>query len=457
MKQDIGLNIQQQQKLILTNELRQSIELLQLNQLELLQKINNELEENPLLEKIEKLEYENIEENDNNHEEKIEYLEYLERNDYREKASYSNNDNEENKEFLNYYYDDLTLKDELLFQLNLLHLKDKEEFIILEIIKNINDNGYLEESTENISKKLNIEVSYILQCLKIVQSFYPRGVGARNLKECLVLQIDNDDIITREIINNHLEDIAENRLNNISKKMNLSLKEVNEKVNYIKTLNPKPGSSYQGSEDTIYIVPDAKIEKIGEKYIAKLTDNYIPELYIPQKYINYLKFSDKETKDYINKKINRASWFINSIEQRRSTILSIVREISITQIEFFEKGIKKLKPMSQKDMAKKLEVHPSTISRATTNKYVDTPMGIYELKFFFSNTIVSDLGEEISDKAIKEKIREIIENENPYKPLSDEKIRKKLLDIGYKISRRTVAKYREDINIPSSSKRKQYK
>lgn len=455
MKQDININIRQEQKLIITNELRQSIELLQLNQLELSEKINKELEENPLLEKIDKIEYENIDENNDKYEENLEYLEYLERNDYRDKASYSTDNT--STDFLNYYYDDFTLQDELLFQLNSLKLNKNKEIIALEIINNINNNGYLEENIDNIGKKLNKKESDIEPILKIIQSFYPKGVGARNLKECLILQIDNEDIVSIEIVDNYLEDIANNRVMNIAKKMNLSVKEVNDKIEFIKTLNPKPGASYHENEETIYIVPDAKIEKIGGIYKGYLIDDYIPELYISKKYIKHLKYSDKDTKDYINKKISKASWLIDSIEQRRKTILAIVEEIANIQIGFFEEGIKKLVPMNQKDMAIKLNVHESTISRATNNKYVDTPRGIFEFKFFFSNTIVSDLGEEVSVKAIKEKIRKIIEDENPYKPLSDEKIRKNLLDSGYKISRRTVAKYREEINIPSSSKRKLYK
>lgn len=422
MKENIKLNIKQNQKNSMTHELSQSIELLQLNQLGLYEKIKDEVENNPILEIK------------NNGKEFI----------YNKKTV----------DFLKFSYDEYNLYDELFFQLNMSNISEFYKYIGGLIINSIDENGYLKENLENIKCKFKLETVDILNVLKIVQSFEPKGIGARNLKECLVLQIEKEDILLKKIIENHLEDIASNKINKIASELNEEIYNINKNIEKLKTLNPKPGASYSQSSSINYVNPDVRIEKKDGVYNAILLNDYIPEIYISKKYEGLLKSKDTKVKEYVIQKYERANWLISSIEQRNRTILKIVNIIAERQKNFFDKGLKFLNPINQKEMAKIADVHASTISRVARDKYIETPQGTFEMKYFFDNKIFSDTGKDTSVKYIKSKIKNIISFENPYEPYSDEAIKNELKKVGYNISRRTIAKYRHELNIENSSKRK---
>jgi RNA polymerase sigma-54 factor len=285
-------------------------------------------------------------------------------------------------------------------------------------------------------------------------------VGARDLRECLTIQCRADGITDENvyrIINEYLDDLAENRYPLIAKKLGISSVQVQEICDYLKTLEPKPGRMY-ANNDNRYVVPDVVVRKMGNEYYIIPNDRNSPRLSIRKDYQQMLS-SEEQNNDavrFLNDKLNSAMWLIKSIEQRMQTIYKVVEMIVRKQRCFFEYGKKHLKPMTLKEIADEIGVHESTVSRATNGKYMETPMGTFELKYFFSSGVSDDNGEGIASESIKDYIQDIIDAENARKPLSDDRIARELACKGIKISRRTVAKYREDMRIPASSKRKRY-
>lgn len=456
MKLNYNLALEQSQKLVMTTELRQAIQLLQFNSIELNEYIARELEENPMLE-MEQLpkELETVEIDSKDAD--IEWKEYIEKYD---DVSYKPEIDKNTKDFNleAFISQDQSLKDYLNSQLSMLDLNKDQAMIADYIIENIDDNGYLLASIEEISNANNYSQEVVNSVLHIVQSLDPLGVGARSLKECLLLQIkDVDNPILRHIIENHLEDIAFNRINKISKENDLSQIEIQEICDFIRTLEPKPGRLISNSSaDTKYIVADATILFVEGEYIIQVNDFTGPKLNINNFYRNMLlDGGDKNATEFLQEKLNSAVWIIKSIEQRRQTIYKVVESILKNQIEFFNHGEKKLAPLTLKEVADDIEMHESTISRATNGKYVQTPRGLFELKYFFTSSLSGSTGD-ISSTSVKSAIKDLIDKEDPKKPLSDDKLSKLLETKGTKISRRTVAKYRDEMEIPSSTLRKRY-
>jgi len=457
MKLGYGMKLEQVQKLAMTPELRQAIEILQYNSMELNQHISDELEQNPILEidsSTSDIEMISIE----THEESVDWKEYFERyDDISYKGEKDKNVESSNLEAYTSYSP--KLKDHLLSQLNLVYLDEKQFKIGEYIIFNIDDNGYLRATTEEMTSIFNEKYDEVENIVKLIQSFDPSGIAARDLKECLLLQLKDKgpDPIVEQIIENNLQDVANNRLHKIAKEYDIDIERLNNICSFIKTLEPKPGRLFDGdSGNTKYILPDAVIREVDGEYIIIINDFTAPKLYINDTYRNMLKDGgDIQTLEYLQGRYNKAMWLIKSIEQRRQTIQKVLESILKYQLEFFKKGKMALKPLTLKDIAGDIEMNESTISRTTNGKYVQTPRGLFEFKYFFTNSITSSQGD-ISSVGVKLKLKEIIEGENPKKPLSDQAISTLLEVDGIKISRRTVAKYRDELDIPASSIRKEY-
>lgn len=456
MNLNYNLTLEQSQKLIMTPELRQAIQLLQFNSIELNEYLTKELEENPMLEmEAPPKEMETIAIDDRNKD--IEWTEYIEKyDDISYKPEIDKNKNDYNIEaFISY---NPTLKEYLISQLNLVDLKKSHKKIAEYIIQNIDDNGYLVTPLEEIAEMTKSKLDVVEEVLSLVQSFEPLGVGARTLKECLLIQMkDVDYPLVKKIIENNLEDIAYNRINKIAREYDLTSCDIQNVCDFIKTLEPKPGRTFGSSSDDIkYIVPDATILLVDGEYLIQVNDYTGPKLIINNFYRNMLKDGgDQKTTEFLQDKLNSAMWIIKSIEQRRQTIYKVVESILKYQIDFFKNGERDLVPLTLKEVAEDIQMHESTISRATNGKYVQTPRGLFELKYFFSSGL-SNCSGDISSTSVKAMIKELVEKENPKKPLSDQQIAKILEDRGTKISRRTVAKYRDEIQIPASSMRKRY-
>lgn len=460
MKLGYNLALEQVQKLIMTPELRQAIQLLQYNCQELNEYLKNEIEENPMLDPVNlEMDCDNIDDY-NLEKDEIDWKDFVERYDdisYRQPTD----KNEKEYNFENFVSISSSLKDHLLFQLNVLNISNLEKRIGKRIIENIDDNGYLTTSTQQISKELKVKVEMVENVLTNIQTFDPSGVGARDLKECLLIQIRESkekNPIVETIIRNYLDDLAYNRLSKIANDLNIDQIEVQKIYDYIKTLEPKPGRRYGGSLNNVkYIIPDVIIDYVDGEYVVTLNDMTAPRLNINKFYREMIRREkDIEATEFLKEKLTSALWLIRSIEQRRMTIYNVVKSILKYQRDFFEKGEKALKPLTLKEIANDINMHESTVSRATNGKYVQTPRGLFELKYFFCSGLSTREGNDVSSTSIKAMIKEIIDEENPKKPLSDQKISNLLKDRGISISRRTVAKYRDELNIPSSSMRKRY-
>lgn len=458
MKLGYDLALEQTQKLVMTPELRQAIQLLQFTSQELNEYLEKQIEENPLLELENTAEdYENIDDFANKKEE-IDWKEYIGKEDdisYRPQVD----KNVKEYSFENFISYSPSLRDNLFFQLNVLEISQEDKKIGEILIESIDENGYLMTSVEQVAMDLNIDSERIENVLSLIQGFEPLGVGARSLKECLLIQIREDENRHPEaekVVEYYLEDVAYNRLSKIAKELNMDIEEVQNICDYIKTLEPKPGRSFSDGNQVKYITPDATIEYIDGEYIIILNDVTGPRLNINNFYKELMrKGKDEKATEYLTEKLNSAMWIIKSIEQRRMTIYKVVESILKFQKDFFEIGERGLKPLTLNEVAEDIQMHESTVSRATNGKYVQTPRGLYELKFFFSSGLTTS-GGEMSSTSIKSMIKDLIEQENPKKPYSDQKISDILKAKGINISRRTVAKYRDELEIPSSTARRRY-
>jgi len=298
--------------------------------------------------------------------------------------------------------------------------------------------------------------------LELIQGFDPPGVGARNLQECLLLQLKyrgQDDSIAAAIIRDHFDEFKQKKYVDIARKLRISTQDVQDQCKLISTLDPKPGLEVV-AEDPKYVIPDLIVETVDGKYVVYLNDRNIPRLRVSQHYHDELmrevRDGDSEAREFINARLKSAKWLIQTIEQRRRTMVKVMECIVRKQREFFDKGTAFLKPLTLQQVASEINMHESTVSRVTTNKYVQTPRGVFELKFFFSSSLGTQDGGEVSAKSAKDKIRRIIEAETDRTPLSDQKIADMLKKDGLNIARRTVAKYREQLNILPARMRKQY-
>lgn len=457
------LKLEQSQKLIMTPELRQAIKILQLSSLELVDYINEVLVENPL---IETKEGENNVADQEKKETEVDWEEYIRET---KKYSYENtlSENKEENSFENMVTRDAQLQDYLLSQLGCLPLNRLEQRIGRYLIGNINSNGYLVVTVEQIAQDLRVEKKLTEKILGIIQTFDPPGIGARSFQECLLLQLKEKEQIWQEtmidlleLVTKHLENLAAGKYHKVAAAMNLSLIRLQELVDLLKELNPKPGASFSSGEETRYIVPDVFIECIEGEFMIRVNDSLIPHLTINKTYSSLLhqtSYADEQTKSFIENKLNQALWLIRSIEQRRMTIFQVTEALLEKQREFFVSGVKALKPLTLKEIAEKINVHESTVSRATSNKYLQTPYGIFEFKFFFTPGLKTGKGKSISTESIKQLLQEIIKHEDKTQPYSDQKLSTLLQEQGIRIARRTVAKYREELAILSAGQRRRYR
>ena len=439
------IDIIQEQKLVMTTQLKQSLEILNMSTLELEEKVKKEVEENPLLEIEKRIKVER----DNS------IKSFYGKNYNREEYNLSHDINLEN--IIKYEH---TLYDYLKFQLGTFKIDKNERKVCEYIIDCLDNNGYLSCSEKVIIDKLNITCDNFKKCLKYVQQLEPSGIGARDLKECLLIQMKNQNIkndIIKSIILKDLNLIGENKIKLISKKYNISLEECVKYIEIIRNFNPKPSRLYN-NDKSIYIHPDVIVEKLNNKFVISINDSFNFHLYINNYYKNILNnnSTDENTKKFIKNKLNCALNLLKNIDGRKNTILKITEAILREQKEFFYNGEKYIKPMKLKDISIELGCHESTISRGINNKYMLTPCGLFKFKDFFSTSISSKDNQGISSTKVKKMIKEFIDKEDKLKPLSDNKICKLLAQKGIIVARRTVAKYREEMNILSSSKRKQF-
>ena len=353
------------------------------------------------------------------------------------------------------------LYDSLMDELKYFKIEPEEKRICKYIIDSLDEDGYLRINDKEIYDELGVEASLFRSCLDIVQQLDPPGIGARNISECLILQLERMGIsnnIVENIIMNDLELIGKNKLKDIARKYKISIEKCKEAIDIIRHLDPKPGRACS-NDRCAYIQPDVIVEKVDGGYFVRTNDKDVYNIKINEFYRNMIKdsSSDHEAKEFIKERLNSAANLIKNIESRKSTILRIAEAIVEEQYEFIEKGEKYIKPMKMKDIADKLDIHESTVSRGVNGKYMLTPFGLYEFKFFFNAALEKeDSSEGASSAGIKRSIREIIDAENKKKPLSDDTISKMLKEKGVSVARRTIAKYREEMGIPSSSRRKEF-
>jgi len=468
MRMGYGLNVIQTQKLIMTPELRQAITILQLSALELESYVEQQLEENPLLEVKEEEAERSAAEDKTAAEEKLEDNGYdIDWQDYFQDSSDLGLPRSEMRTEQNEYsYEHFasrapSLIEHLLLQLGLSKCTKRQKMIAEYIIGNINHNGYLLYQTDNIAHQLNITEDEVMEALALVQSFDPPGVGARSLQECLQLQLKSLNIcdpLAFDIVEQYLPDLADGKYNRMSQQLGVPVQEIQRVADLLKTLDPKPGRNFSGAGDNRYIIPDIVLNKVDNEYMIIINDVYVPRLSINNTYRAVLNQDkgDNKTRKYVEHKLNAAAWLIKSIEQRRLTLYKVTKCLVDLQRDFLDYGVKYLKPLNLKTVADIVGLHESTVSRATSNKYIQTPQGVLEMKYFFSSGLNNEGGAAVSAESIKKSIQEIVTGEDPKEPLNDQQIADIFARRGVKISRRTVAKYRDELSIPPIRKRKRY-
>src|SRR6187200_1210624 len=467
------------QKLILTPSLQQAIKLLPMSTLELADLLNQEMVENPLLEEVPT---EDLQPAEQAQQDKAEADKpSAEKTDQWDDADY--------EYFFGDYLDDgyrsrtpsevkelppientlssaASLSDHLLWQLNL-QMQGGEHESLREIgraiIGNLDDDGYLVASVEEVAAMGEWPVTDVERALQHIQTFDPIGVAARDLQECLWLQIRHiglEGTPSEKIVTEHLRLLQNHQVPEIARKLGMPIEELKEHIEIIRNLDPKPGNRYNPSQSQ-YVIPDVYVVKVEDQYVAMLNEEGLPQLRISPVYRRLLDKSGQagteeagETRAYVKDKFRSALWLIKSVDQRQKTIHKVATSIINFQREFLDQGIEYLRPLVLRDVANDIGMHESTVSRVVNNKYMHTPQGVFEMKYFFHSGISSSYGESVSSVTIKQRIRKIIENEDPRKPLSDSKIVSILQREGLVLARRTIAKYREELKIPTSNQRK---
>lgn len=481
MKIGYDLTIEQAQKLVMTPELIQAIQILQFNTHELDAYVQEQLLVNPVLEQThgespDSAANESAGEGSGEEmrsqsesvstakDDEFDWKEYIKDRQY-DDISYrqweDRNGEEKENTYEQYVSSDVTLPEHLMFQLQFASSKKGCRRVGKYIIESLDENGYMTSTVEEIAKATGAPEEKVLEVLDIIHGFDPMGVGARNLAECLTIQLKQTGRLTEtfeRVINEHLEDLAGSRFGVIAKDMGISPKEVQQMGDIIRTLEPKPGRLFASQMDTKYIVPDVIIERVDDDYTVTVNDNSTPRLMVSSYYQKLLSQSEQDAKlsQYLSDRVNSAIWLIKSIEQRKQTIYNVVSAVVKYQKEFLDKGSKYLKTLTLKDIAEEVGIHESTVSRSINGKYLQCPRGVFEIKYFFSAGVSGSHGEGISSNSIKEFIKEIVDNEDTKSPYSDQDMVSMLKEKGISISRRTVAKYRDEMNILSSSKRRRY-
>ncbi len=459
------------QKLILTPSLQQAIKLLPMSTLELSDLLNQEMVENPMLEEVptedlqpaetaqqEKAEPEPQQnKTDTWDDQDYEYFfgDYLD-DGYRPRAQ------QEIKELPpieNTLSTSSSLSDHLMWQLSMQTDDPLMREIGGAIIGNLDDDGILVASFEELASMGPWAVADVERALRLVQSFDPVGVAARDLQECLLLQLRHlglQGTPSEKIVTDHLRLLQNHQVPEIARKLGMSIEDLKEHIELIRHLDPKPGSRYNPTQSQ-YVIPDVYVVKVEDQYVAVLNEDGLPQMRISPVYRRLLDKNaenNDETRAYVKDKFRSALWLIKSVEQRQKTIHKVATSIINFQRDFLDHGIEHLRPLVLRDVANDIGMHESTVSRVVTNKYMHTPQGVFEMKYFFHSGISSQYGESVSSVTIKQRIRKIIENEDPRKPLSDSKIVTILQREGLELARRTIAKYREELKIPTSNQRK---
>lgn len=484
MMAKLNLGLKQVQTLKLSPQMQQAMKLLQMNHLELEQAIQSELQNNPVLEEYfepaGQNEFENPvpkfdEQSDSDQDESFDWRSFRE-DEYWQRKKIAADFRYTEDDIVNYeniLSKGSSLKEHLAWQIRMAGLSEDELMIADFLIESINEDGYLIDTLENLQEEFlklhtrekadnqlsqRFSLDTFKKVLEQIQELDPPGVGARNLQECLILQLkylgeDTADMI--ELVNQHLGLLEKKQYQQIATLMNKPLQEVLEMAQIIQALDPKPGRMYT-DELPHYVVPDVFVEKVGDDVYIYLNDENIPNLRISPYFKTMLETQsfDPQTKAFIKEKMNSALWLIKNLNQRQKTIYRVAQVIFRIQRDFLDHGPGALKPMTLKDVASELGIHESTVSRVTSHKYVHTPFGVFELKYFFKGGLAHRGHGSVSVQAVKEMIKEIIERENPRFPLSDAEIAEILKRQGIEIARRTVAKYREELKILPSSARK---
>jgi RNA polymerase sigma-54 factor len=462
----------QMQKLILSPQMQQAIHLLQIPLAELTMVAQQEMNTNPLLEEdietiAEQEDYlKTPEELDEEQGFKEEFDKLAELDDeWKEyfKQTFTvkqhTEDDEEKRRYLeNSLTREETLQEHLLKQLSLHDLTEQERRIGEAVIGNLDENGLLQNGAGEIALETQATPAEVEKIIALVKTFHPVGVGAGSLAECLIMQAERIGAaspLIASIIRLHLDALAHKQYQQIAKALNATPAEVQTAAEIIATLEPKPGQMF-GENRTQYVLPDVIVKKFNNEYIVMLNDDRIPHLRINKLYRNLMNQQDatSETREYVKDKVKGGLWFIKNIQQRQQTIYNIATDIVNQQREFLDNGINFLKPLTMKEVADRVGIHESTVSRAIANKYMETPQGIFQMKFFFSRSIETQSGENVSSTNVKNRIEELIKGEDPRHPLSDQKIIQLLSQEGITIARRTIAKYRAELNIPPSNLRK---
>ena len=472
--QTMHLSQSQQQLMILAPQLRQSLEMLQLPILELRQMIQQEIEQNPTLEEepiiqesveIEPETQSTDEQKEMDFKEEFEVLarlddewrDYFFQNESDDKSS----DSEERRQFM---FDSIeqreSLQEHLLQQLALSELSEKDRRIAELIVGSINNDGYLTTPLEELAENAGSDIEHLEDVLAVVQDFHPTGVGARDLRECLLRQLERVTLsngLAIKIISNHIDRLAAHKLQEIARALKVKVEDVQKAAELIGTLDPKPGRLY--SDDVVtYVLPEIVVRKIEGQWMVILNDDQLPHLRISRHYRSLLENPDTpaDTRAYIQERIRAGAFMIKSIHQRQKTIQRIATEIVDAQTEFLEHGVSHLKPLTMSEIANKVGVHETTVSRACSGKYMRCPRGMFELKYFFTPGIKTADGTQVSNKTVKDIIEAMVADEDATQPLSDQQIMDNLKEQGIGIARRTVAKYRLMLKIPPSHMRKRY-
>ena len=471
-------------------QLIQSLQLLQMSTLELELEIQQQMEINPLLEESIEID-EELEEETKKDDESKSLEDHQSSEDFEEAKTFDtlledsfdqNSYNNEQTEYDPNWEQDREpqenrittmppLTDQLYDQLKITELEGQDVEIANFIIGNIDDRGYLTCSTHDIAEAIQLPEGEVERVLEVIQTFDPPGIGARDLRECLIIQLEQQTnnkgaVIALQMVRNHMDDLTRRRFSRITRAMGISNNDLKIAMDVVEKLQPNPGttstSDYSGlltlDTDVLHVIPDLFVEKEGEDWIVGLTDGNLPSVRINNSYAKLLEQgkdrSKEEIRTYVSKKLTDARWLINAINQRRATMLKVADYIVRAQLPFFESGPTQLKPMVLQDVADSVEMHVSTISRVSNGKYMQTPHGVFELKYFFDSKVHRDDGEDVSSRSVKEKITVLIDGEDKAKPLSDQEIADSLSREGLQIARRTIAKYRDQLGINSQRYRK---
>jgi len=456
---------------VLSPQLQQSLLILQVPLLELHNLVQQEMETNPVLEELPS-ELSPEERNgaessaDDNFKEEFEKLATLDEEwrDYMAQSGSYTGGSHEAKDKRQFFFDSIavqeTLQQHLMTQLNQTVLNASDRKTAELIIGNIDDNGFLQSTPEEMALSSGIAKEDFEKMLALIQSFYPPGVGARDLRDCLLIQLQREgkeSSLECKIISEHMEDLGKRRFPEIARRMNISVEEVQKCANNIAQLNPRPGQAFAAAPQN-YVLPDVTVEKVDGDYQIILNNEQIPHLRISNIYKDIIAQSDNgsEVKDYVRDKIRSGKFLIRSIHQRQQTISNIAQQIVSRQRDFLDHGSSHLKPMTMKEIADAVGVHETTVSRAVSGKYMATPQGVFEMKYFFTPGYQTATGESMSNTSVKEAILDLVKHEDGNAPLSDQEIVEILSDRGVPIARRTVAKYRTELNILPSNMRRKY-